>query len=411
MRRMNHASRRLALAAIAGLAASVMFAAPALGQGSTITQCTWTTPGGPPFTISYTSWVVTDVGTIWDTKERKCTNCAMGPAQWCTWTRTRTCGINGGIGVSPSGPSVTLGWSYSFTDSAPTCTTGAGTGKKCTTQSTCLWTSETETPVLALAHVDAAQRAAVPIIPIQPGTLIFNVTHRTHEGLVNQWASSVVAFDGRTVPYGGSVALDQYAFGPHVYTVTPSRSLGFPFRALRFNIDLQPSSTLTNISSYSDINPTALVRYANNSPYAQFVDFTTTPLHTGLIAKLRGNQFEVAAGASVDLIVEFYTEPGYVLEAGHQYAARVDARAISPTGTLIATGQAIAVESAAADANTDGSVDIRDIEAVIGVVGTAADKALALGVRADFMPDGTIDFADVFRLVELMREDHASLSR
>lgn len=409
---MNHFQDRISRSLFIALAAGapLLMAEQTLAQGSTITQCVWTNPGGPSSITHYTPWRVTDEGWLWDTQERKCTTVYYGPARWCTWERSRTCEVSCGIGIGMDGPSAECGFSYSYTDSPPTYVDAPGQAMKCIKQTSCLWTSDTEVPVLhkVQAH-DIADRGAdtVPGLsrPSQGSVLVFQDTRSTHEGLVNLWASSDVRFHGRTIPYGGAVQLDRFAPGTYVYTVTPSPSLGFPFRMLRFNVTVQRSSTLTNIASFTDVNPMAIVRYTNNSPYDQFVDFSITPQQVGLVASLRGNQFNVAAGGSVDLEVEFYTAPGYIMLAGQQYTAKIDARSITPTGEILATGQAIAIEVAAADVNADGAVDGGDVGSLINVIDHTAEKALFLGVRADLVADGWIDTADLEELMRLIDEE------
>ncbi|MEE9394556.1 MAG: hypothetical protein V3W41_18840, partial [Planctomycetota bacterium] len=117
-----------------------LFASTLLGQAER--RCAWV--GSPSSTTSYTPWVVTSVGTFWDTKERTCCLTEMGAAVWYTVLRSRSCSTTLGAGVSITGPSVstggTYGWSESFVNvvNSPNAT---GTLK--TKQTSCLFSSET----------------------------------------------------------------------------------------------------------------------------------------------------------------------------------------------------------------------------------------------------------------------------
>ncbi len=390
---------------VAGLA---LAASSASGQGCVVTKCTW--DGDPNKETTYTDWETTDEGILWDTEQRKCTTVWSGPATWKTFNRNKTCSDSWGVSVNGLGiPSVGFGGAYGHSDSPPTnCEQGPGTATRCTTQSSCLWTSE----VAAVDHfqidtngadgfsVGGFGRVSGVTPGIRPARKInyYYETRLQHESLYNAWANSTVTFDGVNIPYGSSIDLGSYAPGNHVYRVTANFSNMVPI--LIFNINIQPSSRLEQIDNFTSVVPMATMRYHNDTPFDQLVDLTLNPVEKGLLADVDVNQFCVPARSSYDFKVEFYTEDGYVFFPRSSFTVEIDARFGDPSGNILATGKCVGIEAAAEDVNTDGRVDFADSALVASALGQTVSFITSGEPRVDVVPDGVVDMNDLAEVIE-----------
>jgi hypothetical protein len=320
------------------LLTAFLLSLPLFGQAQS--KCVWV--NSPSENITYTPWVVTDVGVFWDTKERTCCKTYSGQVLWYTSVRTRTCSGNFGGGVGMDGPSVSWGGSYGWSETIVSSTQGPGTAMKKTKQTSCLFSSET----------------------VIDQHLTFAATHTQNEMLVNEWyGSSSVTFDGQIIPIGGVIDLSQVALGNHSYIVTRTAgpnveiydftlTVVSPFDAAYagtvdafFNPQTPAgASALGGMLTATPLpvgisypNPTAVVCFTNDSEFAIDVDIAAMTSQVGVEVDVLDNQTQVLPGETIERVVEFYTLPGFVVPAGVPLLADVEVRFAGPFGELLAS--------------------------------------------------------------------------
>ena len=91
------------------------------------------------------------------------------------------------------------------------------------------------------------------------------------------------------------------------------------------------------IDKGNTVNPSAKVRFFNHSPDDIFVDISSLALDIGMETALYDNQHLVPAGSSADVLVDFYTQDGYVVPPGQAVQAEIFARIQGPEGDLLAS--------------------------------------------------------------------------
>jgi hypothetical protein len=369
-------------------------------------RCEWV--GNPALTITYTPWVVTSPGTFWDTEERTCCTVATGMGIWVTTIKTSSSGVSAGAGVSTTGPSVSVGVSFGCSETVVN-TVGpqpASSTQK-TKQSKCLFSSEV----------------------VINQTLAFSATHNSNECLINGWAGAdSVVWDGQTLALNDVIDLSQESLGDHSYIVTRIR--GGNVEIYDFTITVVnaiaaqfmgpevatipsfpggPIGTVSLTASTSVIpvpinnGATAAVAFTNTSSFAVDVQFVPYALQAGVDVGLRENQVNLQPNQTVTRIVEFATQPGWVLPEGAVLKARVDVHALGPFGVILGSQEVYATSCLLTSGSGDDyaletSINSGNGEAMCAKPTTAGDT-LTIDV---FSPNGTLDgsthtlFGDVF---------------
>jgi hypothetical protein len=163
-------------------------------------------------------------------------------------------------------------------------------------------------------------------------------TMYTHQNLVHAMMDTDAWFDNVALALDEKVDLLGAGVGQHEYLVIANPPCVNPVvDTILTVIEVLPSFELEVVFDGTSIVPFATVRFTNHSPDTQFVDFDVAPMQTGLEVGLFDNQQEVLPGSWVDLVVEFYTEPGWVALPGQKLIAQMDAYAGFIGNEIIAT--------------------------------------------------------------------------
>jgi len=270
-------------------------------------RCEWI--GNPAANTIWSPWSITSTGLLWNTESRTCVTTFTGPATWSVWTKSRSMGFS--VGVSSSG-GVTAGaqWSCSEVIVPGTTTTANGTAQAVTGETRCLWTS-------------GSVPSAMTTIPMVAGS---------STNISNGWVNSTVTFDGQSVAYGDSVNL-RGRVGPHAYVV--SRTDGVNTQTLNFMLSVTPDYTLEYLGYGNTPNGSARYRFHNLSPDPIDAVFTASASWAGTMTHIDDSWRHVVAGGTTDLLVDFFTNPGFVVLSGEQITGTLFAHFGTETGEVL----------------------------------------------------------------------------
>lgn len=371
---------------LAGAIALAAFAGASIGAER---RCEWVNP--PQKQTTCGGWTLVEEGNLWNTYERTCTDTYSGPAIWFTTILVRSCTGSGGIKIG-GGTEIEAGLSYTWQEQlVGEPEQGQGSATTTRTERTCPWAWDG-----APANNDASQRtltdfsafASEATMRAGGPPLDFFPTMFQHETIVNNFALADVFFDGVPVPYLGSVELNDRAPGPHLYTVFHHGPEMAP--PLNFHIDLAPSWTLEQIEEFRSVAPMTRVRFTNNSPDVVHAFFTATPQQEGLITFITDNEIDVLPGDSYEVMVQHYTDDGYIATDCQELRSLVEVRQGSQFQPVIATLETTASAGILGDVTGDGSVDFSDLNGLLAQFGQSG-----VGLSADIDGSGSVGFSDL----------------
>lgn len=288
-------------------------------------RCEWV--GAPQDSATYSNWVDDSRWLpFWKTYIRDCCEVTWGEALWITTVFLRQCTPAVGTVVGQEGPGSEEGFSYVFIENIVSSEQAADTVR--------VYEEDYD---LKYPWSDPPENSAgrLPTLSIADTTIW--ITMYTRQNVINGFDSAAVTFDSEPLPLGSKVRLDTAGVGLHELVVVNDVPGLHVVDSLTIMIDVLASYTLEYIGDSTDVSPMGIVRFTNLSPDSVFADFQASALQLGLEVELLDNQRVVQSGESVDLVVQFYTAPGYVATPGQELIAMVTAHAAQPGGNVLAS--------------------------------------------------------------------------
>ncbi len=281
--------------------------------GAADMRCEWI--GSPAIVTVWSPWIVTSPGTLWNTETRFCTTTWTGQATWFTTTIMR--GSSAGFGASQGGGgSAGFNWTKNEVIIPGSATIGPGTAVQRVREESCVYTSTT---VLSM-NANLPQSIG------------------SSSNLSNRWAGATVSWDGGPVTIDTSINL-RGQVGSHAYVV--SRTDGASTQTLNFNVSVTPDFTMSFLGYGDTPNGSAWMRFTNNSPDAIDTVLTSTSGWVGTSTDIANATQHVLAGSSVDVLVDFYTNPGYVVAPGDHPFGSISARVATTDGEVLVSAPVI----------------------------------------------------------------------